>query len=452
MNHCSPMIGPVIAFRPGRWLAALWVVVVMCVVAGCAGGGLTVKPKVDVRPATSRLVQPVSTRVTGLKAGHLVSITLSSTDANGLEWASTVRLRASRDGTVDLDRTAASGGSYRGSNGMGLMETLQPTQSTTAGPYWWSPAGNQFMVTVKSSTGQVLVRSMFRRRVGPEVQDSEQSVAEQGFDGVYYRREPGGAAGGLRPAILAFGGSEGGNSMILPGNALAASGYPTLTIAYFGAPGLPQHLVKIRLEYFARALRWLRHQPGVDPDQIYVLGVSRGSEAAQLLAVHYPNLVHGVILGVPSGVVQVGLTGGAGTAAKPAGVSAWSFRGKPIPFTTQFNDPHPTLVPASVIPDEDIRGPMFLDCGGSDQVWVSCPFAKAIMNRLDGHHDRYRHVLAEYPQAGHGVGSFVPYEPSNPKNQGSLAGAQPESNQVALAKVWPRLMEFLHSTSQPKPR
>ena len=118
----------------------------------------------------------------------------------------------------------------------------------------------------------------------------------------------------------------------------------------------------------------------------------------------------------------------------------------------QFDDPDPTVVPASVIRDEDIRGPMLLDCGGSDQLWTSCPFAKAIMNWLDRHHDRYRHVLAEYPQAGHGVGTFIPYEPSNLKSQGRLAGAKAESNQVALANVWPRLMEFLQSTSQQKPQ
>src|ERR1039458_4212970 len=68
--------------------------------------------------------------------------------------------------------------------------------------------------------------------------------------------------------------------------------YPALGVAYSAEPGLPQTLSRIPLEYFAGALRWLARQPGVDPARIAVLGVSRGSEAAQLPGVYYPNLVH----------------------------------------------------------------------------------------------------------------------------------------------------------------
>ena len=44
----------------------------------------------------------------------------------------------------------------------------------------------------------------------------------------------------------------------------------------------------------------LAAQPEVNPAKIAVLGASRGSEAAQLLGVYYPNLVHAVIASVPS--------------------------------------------------------------------------------------------------------------------------------------------------------
>ena len=70
---------------------------------------------------------------------------------------------------------------------------------------------------------------------------------------------------------------------------LAAHGYPALAVAYFGVPGLPQNLSAILLEYFERALGWLAAQPGVDPARLVVLGGSRGSEAAELLAVHDPD-------------------------------------------------------------------------------------------------------------------------------------------------------------------
>jgi uncharacterized protein len=100
--------------------------------------------------------------------------------------------------------------------------------------------------------------------------------------------------------VLLLGGSEGGLPSPLVADMLAGQGYDVLGVGYFGLPGLPSTLSGIPLEYFARALRWLARQPGVDPAKIAVLGVSRGSEAAQLLGVHYPGLVHAVIASVPS--------------------------------------------------------------------------------------------------------------------------------------------------------
>ena len=100
--------------------------------------------------------------------------------------------------------------------------------------------------------------------------------------------------------MLIFGGSEGDLGLPTPRCRSRFAGYPTLDIAYFDEPGLPSALRDIPLEYFARALRWLAHQPDVIANQLYVSGVSRGSEAALLLAVHYPKLVHGVIASSPS--------------------------------------------------------------------------------------------------------------------------------------------------------
>jgi hypothetical protein len=37
--------------------------------------------------------------------------------------------------------------------------------------------------------------------------------------------------------------------------------------------------------------------------------------------------------------------------------------GRPVPYTNQFDQPHPTDNPAAVIPVGKIHGPVFLDCG-----------------------------------------------------------------------------------------
>ena len=240
--------------------------------------------------------------------------------------------------------------------------------------------------------------------------------------------------------MLIIGGSQGGLSSPLLAAALAGHGYPALTIAYFDAPGLPASLSDIPLEYFAGALRWLRRQPQVDPAHVLTLGISFGSEAALLVGAHYPGLVHGVIAAVPSGVTT--------SPCPHCDYPVWTLHGRALPFTTQFNTPDPAGAAAAVIPVERIDGPVFLVCGGADQTWDSCGYARAIMSRLGAHHDRYPHELAAYPAAGHGVGYLVPYLPGAAVTAPGDGGASPGANPSAIAAVWPRLLHFLAGPAQ----
>lgn len=389
-----------------------------------------------VRPVASLLTQPVSMRFDHLPPGR-VTAALRSTDGNGTTWASSAEFLVGRSGRLDLATARSIAGSYTGTHGMGLVWSLAPTPSTPGALYWWPPTPAQFDLSV-SADGQQLAATRFTRRVSAAgVTTENETLAGQGFVGQLWMPPPGHIR---HPAVLEFGGSEGGLDGQLLGAALSSAGYPTLDIAYFGEPGLPQTLSDIPLEYFATALTWLRSQSGVDPDQIYVSGVSRGSEAAQLLGVYYPSLVHGVIAAVPSDAAICSYPGCTGP--------AWTLHGTPLPYTKQFDNPYPTDDRAAVIPDERIRGPVLLVCGGADQVWVSCPYARAINARLTAHHDRYAHELYAYSDAGHGVGSLIPYEPSQVGPQTSaLSGRFPSSNQLASAQVWPHVVAFLRAAS-----
>jgi len=199
-------------------------------------------------------------------------------------------------------------------------------------------------------------------------------------------------------------------------------------------------LEDIPLEYFAKALRWLASRPGVDSRRIWVDGSSRGSEAALLLGVHYPGLVHGVVALVPSDAAICSYPGCAGP--------AWTFQGKAVPYTKQFDDPHPTDDPAAVIPVTKIQGPVFLDCGGSDQVWSSCPYAQAVMAQLAAAHDRYPHVLMVSQEGGHGSALVLPpYEPGAAESEweSEVGGSTAIANDLAWAAQWPRFVDFLQN-------
>src|SRR4051812_34823074 len=87
------------------------------------------------------------------------------------------------------------------------------------------------------------------------------------------------------PAVFVLGGSEGGISYARQlGRHFAANGFASLCLAYFNADGLPRRLEEIPLEYFQRAITWLRAHPKIDSTRIGVFGPSKGAEAALLIA------------------------------------------------------------------------------------------------------------------------------------------------------------------------
>jgi dienelactone hydrolase len=256
-------------------------------------------------------------------------------------------------------------------------------------------------------------------------------------DGLYGRMYTPRSASARGPAVLTFGGSEGG----LIAGAVSASGFatagiPSLALAYFKEPDLPSELHSIPLEYFVKALQWLASQPAVDPHRIFVSGVSRGSEAALLLGVRFPELVHGVIALVPSNLVGCGVP-------PHCDLPAWTLDGGALPFKRGFG-PSPGPDPAVLLPVENLLGPTLFVCGGDDHIWDSCGMANAMVQRLDAHRVRYQHQLLAYPGAGHGVGALPVWKSKEPDEE---AGASQDSNAVARKDAWPRVLAFVRSAS-----
>jgi dienelactone hydrolase len=413
--------------RVARWTPPLLAV---CVLAGtavvCAAASAPAArqaPRITITPAASLADEPVRIRVSGLAPREHVTVAVRSKDAKGITWVSSTAFRADARGRLDLARSAASGGFYRGVWGMGAIATMQPTTTPAANAYFWGNV-QRFTVGVRAK-GRTLASAVFRRRFSARaIHPRATTVRAEGFFGDLWTP----AISGTRPAVLVLGGSEGGVATYLLAASLAARGFPALALAYFKEPGLPQTLSNIPLEYFAKALRWLREQPHVDPKRVVALGVSRGSEAALLLGVHYPELVRGVVAAVPANVAVCSFPGCTGP--------AWTFDGKPVPYTRQFDEPYPTDDPDAVIPVERIQGPIFLDCAGMDFVWTSCAYATAIVQRLDAHGFRHPHVLHRYPKAGHHVGVLIPYEP--------IAVDNPRADEEAREHQWRLLLAFLN--------
>ena len=269
--------------------------------------------------------------------------------------------------------------------------------------------------------------------------------------GVYANFYPASASGHW-PAVMLLGGSEGGigDGTNRIARALRAEGFTVMAPSYFGAPGQASQLERIPLETFDRALAWLKARPEVDPGRIAVGGVSKGAEAALLVATRHPEL-RAVFAGAPSGAVWPGINWNGFFAG-----SSWTVRGKPLPFvpygrfrlSVLFGDigrlysdglKNLTTHRGARIPVERINAPVLLVCGERDTLWPSCAMSRQIKQRVPSV------ALLAYPKAGH-LALGPPLDKNDP-SYGGLArwGGTAAGNNAARADGWPKILEFLRT-------
>ncbi|MDB5440498.1 MAG: hypothetical protein JWM33_2925 [Caulobacteraceae bacterium] len=265
------------------------------------------------------------------------------------------------------------------------------------------------------------------------------------------------------PVIIAFGGSEGGldtfSSMSV---GLSQKGYVLLVLAYWRAPGLPDGIENIPLEYFKTAIDWVKARPEADPKRIGMIGWSRGGEAALLVAAHYPE-VKAVCAIAPSGNIWSGFNP-AGGFDKPA----WTLRGKPLPMTAiapadyagatsntvmfQRALARGAAMPGNTIPVEKINGPVLLLSGDADQIWPSSQMSEQVVARLKANHFAYPVTHLAYAGAGHGVFIGGTVDTGAWATMRSFFGGTAAADSAAWADDWPRTVQFFGDALKGKAR
>ncbi|MCO5970364.1 acyl-CoA thioesterase/BAAT N-terminal domain-containing protein [Actinoallomurus soli] len=416
-----------------RVLGAL-LIVVGSVVAGC-GRGHREHAVIGVDAPVSLADRPVHLKISGLSPHDTIEVGGAAQDYQGGRWHSQAVFRADGHGVVDLEHARARSGTYTGVDGMGLFWSMVPPSGDADDRSFVPPPPNvraacDVQITVDAHGHRLAARTLTRQWLTPGVGHQSLTLADDKVDGDLYLPPP---TRDRHPAVLLFGGSEGGNDGSFDAALLASHGYPALSLAYFRDPGLPATLQDIPLEYFARAARLLAAQPGADPAHVVARGISRGTEAALLLGQLYPRLIHGVILYSPSNRVNPGL----GT--RGASGAAWTWHGRPIP--------------QKVIPLDHVDGPVLAIAGADDRLWPEAStWARQIMTDLDHDHDRFPHQALIHPRAGHGVGTF-PYGAAgvvvtNPTDGRTLRlGGTRADNAAARAQDWPKVLAFLAAMS-----
>lgn len=407
--------------RSGRWFGSFGIVTVL-LCAGCNGASASpphVHVDLSAGPFSAPFDAPVHITVSGLPSGGLVTLRAQTKDYEGRPWESAAQFLASTAGTLNLTTAVPVSGSYRVADAAGLLWSLHP--AFTAGPATqFYPANAGFRVLLQVVAGGRVQAAATLVRLGlSATSESVETVARNGFAATLFT--PASVRPGT-PVVVVLGGSEGGE-LTLTAGALALTGFPALALGYFQEPGLPRCLCSIPLEYFVRAIGWLRAQPVARGRPVVLYGVSRGAEGALLIASYEPHLVDAVVASSPSSFIN-GAYGGPG--------AAWTLHGRPLP--------------TGPIPVDNIRVPLLLGDGGQDDVWPSAESAALILMELDGSGDNAPYTNLYYPGAGHGIFGNPPYFPySGYGGNGSFLGGSEQANALATEQFWTKMIDFINS-------
>ena len=410
----------------------------------------------------------------GLNPMAPVRLEASMRDDTGTVWRSRADMYANVSGMVSSAGSASHGGTYHGLDPLGLAWSMTPEGIEKAASiqdrYRIFPSAQPVFDDIHGTIdvdvqavvdGQAIASTRYvKRQISPDLDVHE--VSDNGLRGVFYAPE--------RPAsktgIIVIGGSGGGIDRYWA-RAVASQGHFVLILAYFALPDLPDNLANIPLEYFKKAIDWLKARTGTA--KVALQGASRGGEAVLLVASTYPDDIAGVVAYVPVHLVVSGLVPGAS-----AIVPSWTLEGMPLPCVPT---PVPTVELSRTrrisaarglavapfylealqtaesddrfwIPVERIRVPVLMITATDDAIWPCCWAAERAKSRTES---RGGPAPVEH-LALRGAGHITP----PPGTVTSLStsvyhvhareliaiGGTPAVNAAAGARAWQRTVDF----------
>ena len=405
-----------------------------------------------VTPPDGLIDESTSIASTGLRPHAAVVIRATTSDASGTTWQSYAGAYANDNGVVDLSIQEPEHGSYAGMRPSGLIDSMDvagPGQGRTRFIYdWRKPVVFHFQLEINGQT--VAFADVKRRAVSKDVEVIE--VGENGLRGLIFVPK-----GKPKGGVLVLGGSEGGIGNPDVAAVLASHGFVALALAYFNAEGLPDSLENIPIEYFEKALSFLKSKLGPD-SRVGILGTSKGSEAALLVASRNPS-IRAVVAYAPSAYVWSCICDSRKS-------SSWSAAGREVPFIPFSADP--TYAPPSgfaitptvnyeyrlknlgdssawEIPFAEIRGRILTVSGDDDQMWPSTEMTRVIERRRMAA-GRREDTYLRYRGAGHLIGKLILPSGSTLVGGGRIqTGGTSEGNALAQHDSWPRVIAFLDS-------
>ena len=268
------------------------------------------------------------------------------------------------------------------------------------------------------------------------------------------------------PLIIMLGGSNGGIREVDDrAKIISSHGYAVFALGYFDMENLPKRLERIPVEYFFNSINWAKEKQFIDTNKIVILGVSKGGEAALLVASMRRD-IKGAIAFVPSNVRWQGIPNGPSFISK----SSWTLNGKDLPylkcsfsfsffwkficnskqielreiFKPIITEDKSNIEPA-LIEVEKINGPILLVAGKDDRIWPSYDMCQMMKNRLDSLKFEHQIEFLNYDNAGHFIFGPDLMPTINYKYDQIAVGGRDSENSAAQTDSWNKMIGFLQT-------
>jgi dienelactone hydrolase len=428
----------------------------------------TLAVTLQVFPSLGLIDGPLFVHATGMVPGSVVGI-VATTRTKGIAWRSEARCRANAAGAVDLATCNSVGGTYRGIDPGGLLWSMMPSSPATL--VYEPPPGGSVNYTIDLVVRGKIAATASARRVRALDRVVARTIGQPVFGTLALP-----PSSGKHAAIILLGGSDGGDSLSYLAPLLASHDFVTLSLAYFGAPGLPKHLVDVPIESVGTAVEWLSAQPQVDASRIGILGISKGGELALLAASTYRQ-VRAVVSVVGAPFAMYGIDVGS---AHPNEKGSWSKAGAELPFVPADSAAgmklhteiasgrevsfalladasvanNPAAVSRAFFPLERIAGPVLCIGAGDDRIWNSARNCEMTLKHLRQHDHPFPDSNLIFDSAGHDVLTFnyptFGYREVRLGRFTEVDGGTPQSDGRANEIAWPAILKFLKAALRDK--
>ncbi|XP_013404605.1 acyl-coenzyme A amino acid N-acyltransferase 1 isoform X1 [Lingula anatina] len=408
-------------------------------------------PEICAVPGKVLMDEKVELQIKGLKSGAAVTVK-SFLEEKGMKFGAYAHFIANSNGEVNTATSPSLGGSYKGTDAMGLYWSMIPEPGQRNGlrlmkkdvttPYNvhisllsghidpYSPNNSKVQVPVAETNIERLYMADNVERI---------PVREGALRGALF--VPKGP--GTFPGVMDLFGSAGG--LIEHRAALLASrGFAVLALAYFAYEDLPDTFLDVDLTYFKEGAEWLSHHPSVTPGGIGVIGTSKGAEIALLMGIHFPQVIKAVVnvSGAAYHVFQAMKFGDEIVQVVDQDLTKLTECEDGLCFKNIFPK---EIKEECIIKVELIEAPLLLFFGEDDPSFDAPQSAQIFSKRLHccGHKDYEIHVydgaghLIEPPYAPHCKGSYHKFLGTNMAWGGD---AQPHIK--AEVHHWKRTLEF----------